>query len=254
MTITKTSNTAPGFSATLTANVTGGTNLTYQWFKGMSGDTTRPLTGATASTFTFTMKESEFYWVRVTSGCDGTATDSDEILYSVQPKITANPDDASICKLGDPATFSVTVTGTYLSYEWRRNGSLLPGENGPTLTIPITDATVSFYAIVRSGTTEVRSLSAGVILNPRPTISSISKTATSSTGTFWRLNANIPEDHEAQGVTFQWFQGPLGDTSTPLAAPSTASHITVKPTPPVTYWVRVTFTATGCFSDKATSF
>lgn len=254
VTLTKSNISTPGLTGTVTANVTGGTNLTFQWFKGMSGDTSRPIVGATASAYQFTTKESEYYWVRVTSGCDGTVTDSEEILYSVQPKITENPDDASICRLGDPATFTVTATGTFLTYEWRRNGTLLEGQTRPTLTIPIAAATDSFYVTVHSGTASVRSLDADVILNPTPTISSISKTATSSTNTYYRLNANIPETHEAQGVTFQWFQGPLGDTTTPLAVPSTDSYITVRPTPPVTYWVRVTFTATGCFSDKATSF
>jgi len=45
-----------------------GDNLSYQWFRGESGDTSNPVPGATGATFTTpSLSETAEYWVRVTS-------------------------------------------------------------------------------------------------------------------------------------------------------------------------------------------
>jgi PKD-like domain len=58
-------------ATTLSVTATGTGALTYQWFRGTSGNTSNPISGATASSYT-TPKLSRgtyTYWVRVTGSC-----------------------------------------------------------------------------------------------------------------------------------------------------------------------------------------
>ena len=59
-----------GGSAALVVTATGTEPLRYQWYIGNEGDTTRPISGATTSTYlTPALNESTTYWARVTNDC-----------------------------------------------------------------------------------------------------------------------------------------------------------------------------------------
>jgi ubiquitin len=61
-----------GQTATLSVTATG-TALLYQWYAGGSGDTTNPVPGATAASFTTeALTSSAYYWVQVSNNCDWT--------------------------------------------------------------------------------------------------------------------------------------------------------------------------------------
>jgi hypothetical protein len=73
-----------GQSATLTVVAIGAPPLSYQWYQGVSGDTSAPLPGATAATFTTPpLNATTSYWVRVTNA--GGATDSATATITVLP-------------------------------------------------------------------------------------------------------------------------------------------------------------------------
>jgi titin len=56
--------------ATLSVTVTGSAPLTYQWYRGKSGDTSNPISGATLSTYTTpALTATTTYWVRVSNPC-----------------------------------------------------------------------------------------------------------------------------------------------------------------------------------------
>lgn len=66
-----------GTTATLSVTATGTAPLSYQWYVGTSGDTTNPIAGATASSYTTpALTTTTSYWVRVTNaqGSDDSAT------------------------------------------------------------------------------------------------------------------------------------------------------------------------------------
>jgi hypothetical protein len=72
-------------NATPTLSVAAsGTSLTYQWYRGTTGNTTTPMSGATAATFTVPpVTQPVSYWCRVTSVGNPTAvTDSAEATIS----------------------------------------------------------------------------------------------------------------------------------------------------------------------------
>jgi YD repeat-containing protein len=245
--LTKSVTTTPGSTGTITASASGGTTLTYQWYRGQSGNTSQPVTGATSATLSFTLQVTEPFWVRVTSACDGSFVNSATVTYSVKPVITSQPDDTGICALGDSATFSVTATGTDVTYTWHLNGTPL-AETTPTITIPIAAVPANVYVTAKSGTAQVNSGSASVTVTGKPTITSL--TRDSQPNNVYMLDVNVGSA-DVDRVTYRWYKGPLGDTSNPLGDAGT-QRVTV--TAPVTYWVRVTYIDTGCYRDKATSF
>ncbi len=69
------------------------------------------------------------------------------------PVITSQP-EAAFVTLGQPASFSVTATGTGLAYQWQRGGVAIPGATAAALTLPTTtldDRGASFRVVVSNG-------------------------------------------------------------------------------------------------------
>jgi hypothetical protein len=58
-----------GQTATLSVSASG-TTLTYQWYQGLSGDSSNPISGATSSSFTTpALTQTTNYWVKVSNSC-----------------------------------------------------------------------------------------------------------------------------------------------------------------------------------------
>ncbi len=58
-------------SALLGVAVAGTTPFTFQWYKGSSGDSSQPISGATGASYnTGPLTKTSSYWVRVTNSCD----------------------------------------------------------------------------------------------------------------------------------------------------------------------------------------
>ncbi|HYI08173.1 MAG TPA: hypothetical protein VEK57_03795 [Thermoanaerobaculia bacterium] len=133
-----------GATTPLTVTANGGP-LTYQWFRGATGDTTSPVDGATAASLAISPAADTSYWVRVT-GC-GHSKDSAAALVSVCriPAITGQPQNVTT-NANVNTTLSVTATGTELAYQW------YIGTSGVT-TSPVASATSSTYVVSPSTTT-----------------------------------------------------------------------------------------------------
>jgi hypothetical protein len=58
-----------GTQFTMSVAATGSAPLAYQWYEGTAPDETKPVAGATSSTFTSTASTDKNYWVKVTNGC-----------------------------------------------------------------------------------------------------------------------------------------------------------------------------------------
>ena len=70
-----------GATANLSVSANG-TGLTYQWYRGNSGNTSNPINGATSSSFTTpALTQTTSYWVRVTNA--GGSVDSNTATVSV---------------------------------------------------------------------------------------------------------------------------------------------------------------------------
>lgn len=135
-------NIAANATATMTVATSSGTVVTYQWFRGLVGDTANPV-GTNSTSFTtppLTLTTS--YWVRATNNCG--PTNSAQATITVGPSCTQVaiafiPTNVEIV-LGEGVTINVTPSGTGpFTYQWYQ------GESGDFST-PVAGATSSALA------------------------------------------------------------------------------------------------------------
>ncbi len=181
------------FSVALTAN-TGTSPFTYQWKK--NGSTNVGTNSASYTTPTLTTADSGETFKDVITDHDNRVVTSNSATLTVNasgpsgtaPSITTQPASQSAL-VAATASFSVVATGTApLSYQWKKNGTAIPGatsasyttptiaaadggavftvtvsnavgnvtSNGATLTVPLTsngtDVTTFKYDVSRTGT------------------------------------------------------------------------------------------------------
>lgn len=128
--------TALGQSGSLSVTVTGTPPFTFTWKK--DGVV---LPAATSGTLYFSsVTQSDFgtYTVEVTNSGGRATSNATEFSLASEVAIASHPADVST-RLGAAATFHVVATGTEpLSYQWRKNGVLLPGATRSSYTVPVT--------------------------------------------------------------------------------------------------------------------
>jgi Immunoglobulin domain/Ig-like domain CHU_C associated len=129
-----------GSTATISVSVSGFPTPNLQWYYGISGNTSTPITGATSSDLTITaLNQTTSYWVKATNsvGSSNSSTSVISVNPINKPAITT---DAQIqtSTLGKSAVLSVAASGAGLTYQWYQ------GTSGNTAS-PIQGATSSTY-------------------------------------------------------------------------------------------------------------
>lgn len=204
------------------------------------------VTTVAAGTTTFTFTNS-------TTNCSATTG-----TFTVRslPAINSHPSPQSVCS-NSPASFSVTASGTGITYQWYNgatplvNGGNISGATSPTLTINpvnLADASTDYYCIVSgscmppaTSNTAALTVTERVVITAQP-----AATQTLCTGT----TANLTVGATGAGLTYQWYNGATmlvdgggisGATTatlsiSPLALTdaSTAYHVVVTGTSPCT--------------------
>lgn len=124
---------APGTSALLTVSAGGTTPITYQWYRGMAGDTSTPVGSNSASLATPVLDADANFHVVVSNAYGSVTSRTALVRVGVPPTISSHPQ--SVTRLsGTELSLSVVASGaTPLSYQWRKGGVDLPGEAGNTL-------------------------------------------------------------------------------------------------------------------------
>jgi YD repeat-containing protein len=238
-----------GSAAWLEAIATGDA-ISYQWYEGAAGVTTKPVTGATTNTLYARPANTTYYWLRVTGTCG--VADSVAAKVSVAPIITQAPAPGVVCGLGETASFTIVTTGTELTYKWiRQYGANTPQVVATTQTaaIPIASTPVSIWCEVSSGTATTRSDAVDVTVRSKPTITAGPYVWGANAG-WYRLRVDVPMAEIESGMTFKWYEGNIGDFSKPVTQYVYGWYVDVQPaTRPKTYWVRVSFNDSGCYRD-----
>ncbi|WP_217561768.1 S-layer homology domain-containing protein [Paenibacillus sp. GbtcB18] len=233
--------TPASFSVTAT-----GTGLTYQWqvdigsgFVNLQGDTSATLSIPAVSPIMNGYK----YRV-VVSGTGGQPVTSNAALLTVlpmiptlPPSITVQPQNTPSLLQGMPAFFSVTATGTSLTYQWQVNTGSgfqnLPGETNATLSIPAVSPSMNgyMYRVIVSGTGGQPVTSNGAALNvmpPFPTFPPVITLHPQSPLPVLEGNpASFSVMATGMGLTYQWqvdtgsgFLNLQGETNATLSIPA----------------------------------
>jgi len=240
-----------GSSSSLNVVATGNAPLSYQWYVGSPGDTTTPVPSGNTATISVSPSSTTTYWAQVTNSCPSSAN-SAAVTVTVNPPtctavgITSATATPSTISQGSSSSLNVAATGTGpLSYQWYVGSpgtTTSPVPSGNTATISVSPSTTTTYwaQVTNSCPSTMNSAAVTVTVNATGcTNVSISSVSASPSSISSGGSSNVYVSAAGTGpLTYQWYIGPKGDTSTP-AANGTTSSISVAPSQTTTYWVLV---------------
>lgn len=242
-----------GSTATFTVGASG-TAPAFQWYAGNSGVTTTPIIGATSPSFTTpTLTSSSNYWVRASNAAGNADSNAASVTVITAPSITSQPASMTIND-GTTTSLSVGTSGTAPAFQWYRGNSGITsdpvgGATSAFFTTPALTANTSYWARISNAAGAVDSNTATLTVLTPPTI--ISQPASISINS----DATATLTADATGlppITWQWYLGASGNTSTPVAGAVSSSFTTPPQTSAATYWVRVTDGSWHADSQAAT--
>lgn len=234
---------ASGTSTTLSVGVTGSTNYHYQWYEGLSGTTTKPVGTDSSSYTTPVLGTTSSYWVRVTSATapSGVNSNTAQVTVAQPASIVSHPQSKSILT-GTSTSLSVAASGSgSLVYQWYRgasgDASYPVGTNAPTFVTPVLTTNTSYWVKVSNSVNAAGAVSdtaivtvnrpATIVTQPSSTVIAVGNSATLQVVTAG-----------TEPMTYQWYQGSVGDRSLPLLNDS-ATLVTPPLTANTRYWVSV---------------
>ena len=145
---------------TVTLSVVGGSlgsGATWRWYSGSCGGTAV----GTGATLNVTVNATTTYFVRAEGTCNTTACASVTVTVNVQPTISITT-TATTIKPGQNATLTATVTPAGTPVQWYRDGNVVPGATGTTLTVGVANyGTYTARATTAAGCT---ALSTGITI------------------------------------------------------------------------------------------
>jgi hypothetical protein len=138
----------PGTSAGFNVSATG-TGLTYQWFKG--GNAIPGQTGNSLLLSGVSAVDAGTYTVIASGLCGNSVTNSATLTVNQPVVVSTAPVSLTNCP-GTAAGFSVSATGSGLTYQWLKGGSIIPGQTGSSLLLNnVSVADVGTYTVVANG-------------------------------------------------------------------------------------------------------
>jgi len=230
-----------------------GTNLTYQWFTGQSGDTSQPVPGCTSANCNFLLTTSKYYWVRIIGAC-GTLN-SPAVIHPVSPTITQQPQSASVPPNATP-TLSLTATGTDLTYQWYRGSTgntatPMSGATAATFTVPpVTTAPVSYWCKVTSaGNSTAFDYSAEATLSFCTGPSIYGPYAQYLGYNQWQLAVGSYVDEDIGNFYCAWYTGVPGNVAQSVFQYEGGNYTYVTATGTQTWWCRAWYSDHSCYTD-----
>ena len=205
---------------TLTASATACSGvLTYQWYRGNSGDTSAPL-GTGSSYATGPLQTSTSFWVRVTDLTTNSASSLTTVITICDPAaITTQPQSTTLEMTNQGVALTVVVNGCgTISYQWYRGNSgdtstPLQGTAATYLTGSLT-STTSFWVKVTdsTGPTTVNSTTAVITVNTNtlctPVVTEPPQNQTINAPGEALLHVAVTG---CTGRNFYWYEGPEGN-------------------------------------------
>ena len=228
----------PGNSASIQAALGGTSPWTVTWSDGVvqtgvtSSPASRSVSPFSTTVYTVTSIADAF--------CSNSGSGSATVTVNSLPAISAQPSPKSVCE-GNTATFTVTASGSGITYHWRKdgvnlvNGGHVSGATSATLTISSAAAAdQGSYDVVVSGTCPPAQTSNAVSLtvNPRPnaTITAASLICAGSAG-------NVASVADAgAGASYAWsissgtITGGAGTSSITYTAGASGNSMTLNVT------------------------
>jgi hypothetical protein len=238
-----------GETVALAAEVSGTAPLSYQWYQGLSGDTSLPVAGATALEFESPpVVANTGFWLQATNPYGTADSITAFVTVGIPPSITT-PLVSQTVEKGGAFTLSVSVAGDGpFTYAWYKNFTLIENQTGPELTfsnVHENDAG-SYQVAVSNLFGNISSNATITVVDPSPPqiVNSLaSRVAAEGANTTFTVIAtgSVP-------LAYQWFKG-----EAPLAG-ATAASLTLGPlflSDSGEYWCRASNVAGSDDSNRA---
>lgn len=241
-----------GQTRNLSVTVTGDSPRTYQWYEGLSGNTTTPVGTNSQNYVTPPINETRHFWVRVSNGCDP-AADSATITVTPEfcdaPVITSQTQSHQITS-GSTTNLILSATGTGpLTYRWYRANVVGDTSNQvatqASFTTPPLTQTTSYWGRAtnscgQANTTLVTVTVTAQCVPPTITSQSPSFTLQQTEGATISVNAS-----GTAPLAYQWYEGEAPDDSKPIEGATGHSYAAgpFEDGGVYKYWVRV---SNGC--------
>ncbi len=213
-----------GQTAQFTIEATGN-GLTYQWRK--NGKNIDGAQGSNLVVANVTAADATGYDVVVTNSCNlSTTSVAAQLKTRESVAITTQPKDTSV-QTNLTATFSVTATGTSVSYQWQKNGSNRPGDTLATLTIAnvkLADSG-SYKCIVKNQCGQLESSAAKLSVTAPPAGAALALSVSSVD--FSCTKVSDSKDTTLANVVFNAGGQPLNVTDVTLNGPDAADFTIV---------------------------
>ncbi len=228
-----------GSSVTFTVAASG-SGLNYQWRKGLVNLVNgASVSGATTASLTINpvaLTDAALNYNVVVSGAclPNAISNNASLIIGTTPTITSQPSNQTVCE-GSSVTFTIAVSGTGLTYQWRKglvnliNGGSISGATSASLTInptTLADAAVNYNVVVTGGCLpNATSNNVSLIINTSPTITSqpSNQTACIGSSTTFTVAAN------GTGLTYQWRKGLVNLINGGAISGATTASLTINP-------------------------
>jgi hypothetical protein len=144
------------------------------------------------------------YSVVVSGVCGNAVTNSASLTVNQNVVVASAPVSVTNCP-GTSASFSVSATGTGLSYQWYKGGDPLAGQTGSSLVLAnVSAADAGTYSVVVSGTCgNAVTNSASLTVNQNVVVASAPVSVTNCPGTSASFNVSAT----GTGLSYQWYKG-----------------------------------------------
>jgi YD repeat-containing protein len=184
------------------------------------------------------------YWARITDPSTGCYADTTALVITVCiPTITTQPQpQPAMVNPGGSSTMTV-VADIPSTYQWFNGSTAISGATSATyVASPSVDTTYKVRVTGSCGTSvDSQTVTVTVCKPPAITAQPVSTNALAG-GTTLAVTAT------GTALTYQWYQGASGTTTTPLG---TSSSLTVNPSQTTSYWVKVSGTCGSVNSNTA---
>ncbi|GAB6008307.1 fibrobacter succinogenes major paralogous domain-containing protein [Dysgonomonas reticulitermitis] len=203
-------------AVTLTANVTGGTPTSYEWYLGGVYVTTTTTNTYTVPQSVKDVADTYTYTVKAINACSDATSTASNVVVTACGKITGTLISGGTT-ITQWATTAITLTayvtgGTATSYEWYLGGTMIPGATNSTYTVPqsVKDAagTYTYSVWTSNACTGSYSITTNVVVTPYPKITGVSISGGTSilqwATTDITLTANVTG---GTPTSYEWYLG-----------------------------------------------
>ncbi len=239
-----------GASATISASLSGTAPFTVTWSDGA----VQTISSGTTASRSVSPSASTNYTVTAISdatGCLGASGGNAYVVVHVPPTASVSG-STTICS-GSSATItaSLTVSGYPVNVTWS-DGATQQITSGTAATRTVSPAATTTYSVTSVSDplcTGTSSGSATVTVDAAPAITAqpASVTIRKNSSTTLSVTATSPRP-----MTYQWYTGTSGNTSSPIAGATSSSYATPRLATTTSYWVRVSNSCGATNSATAT--